>query len=106
MLEADAVDRVVELDVDAQVVAVEFQLVAGPKAAILVEVGFQRGDRTLEGERPVPVFFRRSLIVDRVGTAHGTLLDRQFNALSMMHHNAYPNPKQAPSSRMPCVKRH
>jgi len=39
VLEADAVDRVVEFDVDAQVVAVELELVAGAQAGVLVEVG-------------------------------------------------------------------
>jgi hypothetical protein len=48
VLEADAVDGVVELDVHAQVVAVELELVAGAQAAVLVEVGRQRGDGALE----------------------------------------------------------
>ena len=39
VLEADALHRVVELDVDAQVVAVELELVAGTQAGVLVEVG-------------------------------------------------------------------
>jgi hypothetical protein len=37
VLEADAVDGVVQLDVHAQVVAVELELVAGARAAVLVE---------------------------------------------------------------------
>jgi hypothetical protein len=48
VLEADAVDGVVQLDVHAQVVAVELELVAGAQAAVLVEVGRQRGDGALE----------------------------------------------------------
>ena len=80
MLEADPVDRVVELDVDAEIVAVELQLVARAQPAVLVEIGFERGDGSVEGERPVAVFFRRSLIVDRLWAAHWMLLDRQFSA--------------------------
>jgi hypothetical protein len=37
-----------QLDVDAQVVAVELELVAGTQAAVLVEVGQQRGHRAFE----------------------------------------------------------
>ena len=48
MLEADAVERVVQLDVDAQVVAVELQLVAGAQAGVLVDVERQRGQRAVE----------------------------------------------------------
>ena len=48
MLEADAVDGVVELDVDAQVVAVELELVAGAQAGVLVEVGRQAWPRAFE----------------------------------------------------------
>ena len=39
MLEADAIDGVVELDIDAEVVTVEFELVAWTQAGILVEIG-------------------------------------------------------------------
>ncbi len=49
MLEADALDRVVQLDVDAEVVGVELQLVAGTDARVLVDVERQRGDRAVEG---------------------------------------------------------
>ena len=55
MLEADAVERVVQLDVDAEVVAVELELVAGAEAAVLVDVDRQRRDRALDRQLPVPV---------------------------------------------------
>ena len=55
MLEAQPLGRVVQLDVDAQVVRVEFQLVAGHQAAGLVDVHRQGGDRALDGVSPVPV---------------------------------------------------
>ena len=88
MLEADAVQRVVELDVDAEVVAVEFQLVAGPEAAVLVEIGDERRHRAVEFQLPVAVAVRRGLVVDRVGTAHAALLDRQFSAFPGSDYNA------------------
>ena len=65
MLEADAVDRVGELDVDAEVVGVELELVAGADAAVLVEVGDQGGDRAVEDELPVAVAGGLGLVVDR-----------------------------------------
>ncbi len=55
MLEAQALDGVVELDVHAQVVGVELELVAGHEAAVLLDVHGERGHRAVEGELPVPV---------------------------------------------------
>ena len=65
VLEADALQRVVQLDVDAQVVAVELELVAGAEAAVFVDVHRQRGDRAVEAELPVPVLRGVGLVVDR-----------------------------------------
>jgi len=55
MLEAQALDGVVELDVHAEVVRVELQLVAGREPAVLPDVHGQRGDRSVESEPPVLV---------------------------------------------------
>jgi hypothetical protein len=55
VLEADALDGVVELDVHAQVVAVELELVARAQAGVFVEVGRQRGHRAFELQLPVAV---------------------------------------------------
>ena len=55
MLEAEALDRVVELDVHAQIVGVQLELVPRPEAAALVDVHRQRRHRPVEGELPVPV---------------------------------------------------
>ena len=76
-LEADAVDGVVELDIDAEVIGIELELVAGPQARVLVEVGKQRRDRPVELELPVFVARRLGLIVDPV---HGAPVHRQFSA--------------------------
>jgi hypothetical protein len=55
MLEADAVDRVVQLDVDAQVVRIELELVARLDAAVLVDVQLQARDVALDRQLPVAV---------------------------------------------------
>ena len=77
VLEADAVDGVVQLDVDAQVVAVELELVAGAQARVLVEVRHQRGDRAVESEFPVVILGRISLVVDSRGSVQGILLAKR-----------------------------
>ena len=90
MLEAQALGGVVELDVDAQVVAVHLQLVAGHDPAGLVDVEPQVGDLTLDVELPMAVRggFRvegdprdRDLVrVDRGGHAQdSTVWDRSVN---------------------------
>jgi hypothetical protein len=55
MGEAQPLGRVVELDVDAQVVAVHLELVAGYQPAGLVDVQSQVGDLAVDVEPPVPV---------------------------------------------------
>ena len=58
MLEAQALQRVGKLDVDAQVVGIELELVAGHDAAILVDVERQRRDRAVHREPPMDVAIR------------------------------------------------
>src|SRR3989442_301355 len=55
MLEADAVERIVQLDVDAKVVAVELELVPGHQGLVLGHVEAEGRHRPLEGELPVAV---------------------------------------------------
>ena len=55
VLEAQALDGVGELDVDAEVVGVELQLVVVGQAGVLAHVHRQRGDRAVEGQLPVLV---------------------------------------------------
>ena len=55
VLEAQPLHGVVELDVHAEVVGVQLQLVARDQAALLVDVHGQGGDRAVDGEPPVPV---------------------------------------------------
>ncbi len=58
VLEAQSLHGVVQLDVDAEVVRIQLQLVARDEAALLVNVHRQRRDRTVEREPPVPVVGR------------------------------------------------
>ena len=48
VLKADAVDGVVQFNVDAKIVTVELQLVAGTDATVLIKAGSQRGDRAVK----------------------------------------------------------
>jgi hypothetical protein len=64
VLEAQALDGVVELDVDAEVVGVELELVALEQAAVLVHIHDQTGDLALEDKLPVPVARRVRLEID------------------------------------------
>jgi hypothetical protein len=68
MLEADPVQRVGELDVDAQVVAIQFELVARLEGLVLGDVERERGHRSVEGELPVVVAVRLRLERDHVFT--------------------------------------
>ena len=86
VLEADAVDGVVELDVHAQVVAVELELVARRDAAVLVEVGAERGHRAFELELPVLVAGRVGLVIDAGGVAHGVSPSMAINMTRIIMH--------------------
>ena len=74
MLEADALDRVGELDVDAEVVGVELEPVVGRQAGVFLHVHRQRRDGAVEGQLPVAVPIRRRFngraAVDAVGGLH------------------------------------
>jgi hypothetical protein len=76
MLEAQALHRVRQLDVDAEIVGVEFQLVAGLEASLLVHVHGEIGDTRFGTELPVPVAVRRGAEVDRGGFGHGVPYSR------------------------------
>ncbi len=55
MLEAKALHRVGELDVDPEVVRVELQGVPGREAAVGIDLHLERGDGAVDRETPVPV---------------------------------------------------
>src|SRR6185437_2335115 len=55
MLEADAVQRIVELDIDAEIIGIELELVAGLDAARLIDIEHQRRDIGRHVEPPMPI---------------------------------------------------
>ncbi len=64
MLEAQPLHRVGELDVDAEIVGIQLELVALEQAAILVDIHGQRRDVALDIQLPVPVARRIGLKID------------------------------------------
>ena len=64
MLEAQALDRVGKLDVDAEIVGIELELVALEQRAFLVDVHQQRRDLTVHLDLPMPIFRGIGLEVD------------------------------------------
>ncbi|MCY1544674.1 hypothetical protein D9M68_805730 [compost metagenome] len=67
VLEADAVERVVQLDVHAQVVAVELELVAGADAAVFRDVEREARNGAVEAQRPMAVLGGFDAVVDALG---------------------------------------
>src|SRR5208337_2560279 len=55
MLEADAIHRVVEFDIDAEVVGIELQLIARRESAVFVHIHQDRRDRPVEVQTPMPI---------------------------------------------------
>src|SRR5215472_8492982 len=65
VLEADALQGVVELDVHPQIIRIQLQFVAWANSAILRHVHRERRHRTIEGNPPVLVTRWLRLIIDR-----------------------------------------
>ena len=90
MLEAHAVQRIAQFDVDAQVVAIELELVAGADAAVLGDVERQAGHGAFDVQLPVAVLGGVGPVIDagrlrnQVGlqglrkVAHGGLSPEDF----------------------------
>jgi hypothetical protein len=74
VLEADAVQGVIQLDVDTEVVRVELELVAGADAAVFGNVDEQGRDGALEGQLDVLVLGRAGLVFNDRVRRHGGLL--------------------------------
>src|SRR6266850_4685011 len=66
MLEADAVERVAKLDIDAQVIGIELQPVAGKEPALFRDIQGQGGDRAVASEAPVAIARRISVEGDHM----------------------------------------
>ena len=58
MLETEALDGVVELDIDAEVVGIELEFVAGNEAAVLGDIEGEGRDWAVESELPMPILLR------------------------------------------------
>src|SRR5262245_14955442 len=65
VFEANSLNSVGELDIDAKIVGIQFQLIAGGETAVLGDVHGQGGNWTVDVERPMPVFRWIRLEVDR-----------------------------------------
>ena len=65
MLEADALQRVGQLDVDGKVVGVELQPIVGREAAVFADVHRECGDGAVDGELPVLIAVGAGLEGDR-----------------------------------------
>ncbi|MNN33363.1 hypothetical protein D3C81_1471220 [compost metagenome] len=74
MLEADALQGVVQFDIDAKIVGIQLQRVAGPQTAFLVHVHGQRGDGTVKGQQPVAILGRMARKGNRGRDRHGACL--------------------------------
>ena len=55
MLEANTLQNVVQLDVNAEVVRIELELVAGLQAAVFVDVHGQRRNAAVKREPPMAI---------------------------------------------------
>ena len=65
MLEAQALHGVRQFDVDAQVVGIELEFIAGADAAVLGHVEDQLGHGAVDGKLPVPVARRLGAEIHR-----------------------------------------
>src|SRR4029450_9379765 len=88
VLEAQPLDRIVQLDVDAEIVGIELPLVARPEPAVLADVHGERRPRAGEAELPVPVAGRLGPEVD-------------LDALGGLGHRGYPRMTQTPWAGFP-----
>src|ERR1700722_19857394 len=58
MLKAEALQNVVQLDVHAEIVRIQFEFVSGAQSAVFVYVHGQRGNAAVGGELPVLIVAR------------------------------------------------
>ena len=67
MLETQPLHGVRELDVDAEIVGIELELIALEQPAVLVDIHGQGRDIAIDGELPVPVALWIGLEIDVCG---------------------------------------
>ena len=69
MLEAQPLHRVGELDIDAEIVGIQLELIAFEQAAVLVDIHGQCRDVAFDIQLPMPVARRIGLEIDVAGAA-------------------------------------
>src|SRR6185503_19942416 len=65
MLETDSLQRIGELDVDAEIVGIELELVAWTNPAVFVDPHRERREGAVERELPVRIALRARFVADR-----------------------------------------
>ena len=86
VLEAQAVERIGKLDVDAEIVGIEFEVVALEQRTLLVDVHQQRRDVAVGPQLPVPVARRIGLEINP-GLA---VCQRTFHRVRRISHGRLP----------------
>ena len=64
MLEAQALHSIVQFDIDADIVGIQFQLIAVCRGAIFIDGHDEPGYRSVDADGPVPVVFRRGAEIE------------------------------------------
>jgi hypothetical protein len=92
MLETQPLERVGELDIDAEIVGIEFQLIAFEQRALLVHVHDERGDLAVDAELPMAIARRLGLEIDPRRAIRQSLAVRQSapGAVVEFSHSAMP----------------
>ena len=72
MLETDSLYSVMQLNIDAEIIGIQLELVAVTQPTVFVHRHGQGSDHTIHGQRPVPVALRGGLVVNDEGFAHGS----------------------------------
>ena len=69
MLETQPLHRIGQLDVDAEIIGIQLELITFEQSAVLVDIHGQRRDLSINRKLPVPVARRIGLKIDVLGAA-------------------------------------
>ena len=83
MLEAQPLDGVGEFDVDAEIVGIQFELVAFEQRALLIDVEQERRDIAVDLELPMAVARRIGLEID----PRSTVGQRTLGGMGVSHYS-------------------
>ena len=64
MFKPDTLQRVLQLDIDAEIIRVQLQFVSWAQATVLLHVHSQRRHRAINGEPPMLILLRSGLVID------------------------------------------